>query len=201
MLGAQAAVVRTAVLHRRVVALRHFRRLDQYFAATPVVVHVVGDAHAHDLAFDRAEAGRADRDGDVVETVWPRVAMPTAYSNSSKARCGCTTIGPMGTQTGKSNARTSEGATKRTSRFTPERSPGVPIERRNSIGAECVHRTMRAPVGSGLRWVPGGSSGADRLRRWSLVFSLYTLRRLTYPGQRWSPGVASARSHADGPRI
>ena len=46
VVGAQAAVVRAAPLHRRVVAQRHLRRLDEHLAAAAVVVDVVGDQHA-----------------------------------------------------------------------------------------------------------------------------------------------------------
>ena len=87
VIRAQAAVVRTAPLHRRVVGQGHLRRLDEDLATPPVVVDVVGHQHAlasmfrasfqhqhvavleYDLAFHLAEAGRADRQRDVVEEI------------------------------------------------------------------------------------------------------------------------------------
>ena len=87
VIGAEPAVVRTAPLHRRVVVRRHLRRLDEHFAAAPVVVDVIGDEHAlvsvlraplehehavvlkHDLGVHATEARRADRHRDVVEEI------------------------------------------------------------------------------------------------------------------------------------
>ena len=87
MVGAQAAVVGAAPLHRRVVALRHLRVLEEHLAAAAVVVDVVGDQHAlgavhravlehqhaavleDDLGVDAPVAGRADRDRGVVEQI------------------------------------------------------------------------------------------------------------------------------------
>src|SRR5882762_8697905 len=45
MVGAQAAIVWTSPLHRRVVLQRHLRGLDEYLAATSVVVDVIGDQY------------------------------------------------------------------------------------------------------------------------------------------------------------
>ena len=87
VVGAQAAVVRAAPLHRRVVALRHLRVLEEHLAAAPVVVDVVGHQHAlgavhravlqhqhavvleDDLRVDAAIARRADGDRGVVEQI------------------------------------------------------------------------------------------------------------------------------------
>src|SRR3954465_14304024 len=46
MIGAQAAIVRTAPFNRRVVNLRHLRRLYINFTAAPVVFHIVSDQNS-----------------------------------------------------------------------------------------------------------------------------------------------------------
>src|SRR5947209_2796274 len=87
MVSAQSAIVRASPLDRGVVSQRHFRRLDEYLAAAPVVIHIVGDQntfppmlHAvleheylvvlkNDLGFALHEAARADGDGNVVEKI------------------------------------------------------------------------------------------------------------------------------------
>jgi hypothetical protein len=87
MIGAQTAVIGTAPLDGCVVVRRHFRRLDEYFAAAPIVVDVIGHEHPlgavlrafleqvdalilkNDLAFHFAIAGGADRQRDVVEEI------------------------------------------------------------------------------------------------------------------------------------
>ena len=89
VIGAQAAIVRTAPALLGVEALRHLRRLDEHLARLAVVVDVVGDQHAlaavlraplleedalvldQDLRLDAAQARRAHRHGAVVEQVRP----------------------------------------------------------------------------------------------------------------------------------
>ena len=87
VVGAQTAVVRTAPLHRSVVLQRHLGRLDEDFAAAPVIIHVIGDQntlaamlHAmleHEdfvvlknyLAFALHETARADGDSYIVKKI------------------------------------------------------------------------------------------------------------------------------------
>jgi hypothetical protein len=91
VIRAQPAVVRATPFHRRVVALRHLRRLDEHFPAAPVVVHIVSDQDAlmtvfgavlehedaivleDDLRVDAPIARRTDRDRDVVEQIRTRL--------------------------------------------------------------------------------------------------------------------------------
>lgn len=46
MLWTQPAVIWTAILHRRVVLLRHLWWLEKHFAATAIVVHIICHQHA-----------------------------------------------------------------------------------------------------------------------------------------------------------
>src|SRR5713226_4385446 len=89
VIGAQAAVVRAAPLHRSVVDHGHFGAFDEDFAATPVIIDIVGNQHAfgavlgaalqqedfavleNDLAFQFVEARGTNGDGHVVERVGP----------------------------------------------------------------------------------------------------------------------------------
>jgi hypothetical protein len=87
MIGAKPAVVRAAPADRRVERQRHLGRFDEDLTAPAVVLDVVRHQHPleavrrtplehedravleHDLPFDLPKAGRADRDGHVVEEV------------------------------------------------------------------------------------------------------------------------------------
>jgi len=87
VIGAQSAVIGTAVLDGRVVDHGLLGNLDEDFPGAAVIVDVVGDQHAlmamlrtafehpdlavfkHDLRVDAAVAGGADGDSDVVEEV------------------------------------------------------------------------------------------------------------------------------------
>src|SRR5215467_12784021 len=83
VIRAQAAVVGTSPFHWRVIADRHFGWFDEHLAASPVIIHVVGDEDSlaamlgavlqqehlavfeHDLALELAIARRADSERDV----------------------------------------------------------------------------------------------------------------------------------------
>src|SRR5258708_38976300 len=87
MVGAEAAIVGASPFHRRVVNEGHLRRLDEDFAATPVVVDIVGDQYALMTVFRAALeqidvsvlenglrlhfpiTGRADGNRNVVEEI------------------------------------------------------------------------------------------------------------------------------------
>jgi hypothetical protein len=89
MVGAQSAIVGTAPLHSGVVNLRHFRTLEENFAAAAVVVHVIRYEYTlrpvfraaleqehlvvleNDLAFEFAKTGGADGQGHVIKQVRP----------------------------------------------------------------------------------------------------------------------------------
>lgn len=45
MIGTKTAIVGTAVLHGSVPAYRHLRGLDEHFAATPIIVDIIGYEH------------------------------------------------------------------------------------------------------------------------------------------------------------
>ena len=51
VIGAPAAIVGAAPFYRRVVDYRHFRPLDENFAAAPVVIDIVGDQHSLGAVF------------------------------------------------------------------------------------------------------------------------------------------------------
>src|SRR5579884_380016 len=92
MIRTQATIVRTTPANPGVVDVRLFRRLKKDLSTPSVVIDIIGDQHAlcsmlgtalehqhfivlkDDLAFDFAEALRAERDNNVIEKIWTAAA-------------------------------------------------------------------------------------------------------------------------------
>src|SRR5260370_17423813 len=124
VIGAQAAVVRAAPLHRSVVDHGHFGALDEDFAAAAVVIDLVGDEHAlcavfraalqqehlavleNGFAFQFAEARGTDGDGHVVKSVGPNALGHISFLPAVKK------VQTTSTTTHKRAARNSAAAPK-----------------------------------------------------------------------------------------
>src|SRR5437667_2158879 len=89
MIAAKAAIIRTSPFDGSVIDERHLWRLDEYFTAAAVIIHIIGDENSlvpvlraaleHEnlailkdsLGFDLLVASGADRDHNVVEKIGP----------------------------------------------------------------------------------------------------------------------------------